>query len=54
MGVMIGEEALPPELLAELEGRASLDQLADDLTWTMIEGFGEAITEEWWERYPGW
>ena len=32
-----------------------LGAITDDLAWIVTDGFdGEAITEEVWNRYPGW
>ncbi|MEO8198234.1 MAG: ADP-ribosylglycohydrolase family protein [Thermoanaerobaculia bacterium] len=63
LGADLGEEALPAEWLAELEGREVIRQLADDL---VAEDQGTRPSEDeeesdghpgfaaWWERYPGW
>ena len=68
LGALHGVEALPSDLLDHLEGRATIEQIADDL-WVFAEtperlqtsvvgsdgrvGFPEP-DPQWWERYPGW
>ncbi|WP_330175230.1 ADP-ribosylglycohydrolase family protein [Streptomyces sp. NBC_01498] len=56
LGAMHGETALPPAWLAELEGRATLLEIADDFAMEMTQGpalHGPAITESGWlTRYP--
>jgi ADP-ribosylglycohydrolase len=65
LGAALGEEALPEDWLRELEGRETIETLADDLYAEVTdtrpqEGWGEtsperkAAWEEWWRRYPGW
>ncbi|NJQ08038.1 ADP-ribosylglycohydrolase family protein [Streptomyces lonarensis] len=56
LGALHGETALPPELLPELEGRATMLELADDFTLEMtqgpaLHGPGGAVAA-WLERYP--
>ncbi|KOG85780.1 ADP-ribosylglycohydrolase family protein [Streptomyces varsoviensis] len=56
LGAMHGETALPPGWLAELEGRATVLELADDFAMEMTQGaalHGPAgSTPAWLERYP--
>jgi ADP-ribosylglycohydrolase len=56
LGTLHGETALPPAWLAELEGRATLLELADDFAMEMTQGpalHSAAITESGWlVRYP--
>ncbi|MFC8825703.1 ADP-ribosylglycohydrolase family protein [Streptomyces sp. NPDC057137] len=56
LGAMHGETALPPAWLAELEGRATLLEIADDFAMEMTQGpalHGPAITASGWlTRYP--
>ncbi|SFC20190.1 ADP-ribosylglycohydrolase family protein [Streptomyces aidingensis] len=56
LGAMYGETALPPDLLAGLEGRATILELADDFAMEMTQGPalhspGRA-SPAWLERYP--
>ncbi|MFJ4921080.1 ADP-ribosylglycohydrolase family protein [Streptomyces sp. NPDC088725] len=56
LGVLHGETALPPAWLAELEGRATLLELADDFAMEMTQGaalHSPAINSSaWLARYP--
>jgi len=56
LGAMHGETALPPDWLAELEGRATLLELADDFAMEMTQGpalHGPATAAPGWlARYP--
>jgi ADP-ribosylglycohydrolase len=56
LGTLHGETALPPAWLAELEGRATLLELADDFAMEMTQGpalHRPALTESGWlVRYP--
>jgi hypothetical protein len=53
---MHGETALPPAWLAQLEGRSTLLELADDFAMEMTQGpalHGPAVnTASWLLRYP--
>ncbi|MFJ4984347.1 ADP-ribosylglycohydrolase family protein [Streptomyces sp. NPDC088732] len=56
LGVQHGETALPPAWLAELEGRGTILQLADDFAMEMtqasaLHGPG-GVSAAWLERYP--
>ena len=63
LGVLHGVQALPPELLADVEGAAVIRQVAADLT-TLTENPEQVFTgwagpdsvaaKEWWDKYPGW
>jgi len=62
LGALLGEEALPEEWLAELEGRSTIERLADDLC-RQVTGCaprpddtarGEAEYDAWLTSYPGW
>ncbi len=61
LGAMYGESALPRDWLAQLEGRETLECLADDLA-AELEGrrprrseIGESPEfDAWWLLYPGW
>lgn len=62
LGAVLGEGALPADWLAELEGRATITQLADDFA-RQLEGTAPDLGESsprtpeadaWWKRYPGW
>jgi hypothetical protein len=54
--VQHGETALPPAWVAELEGRGTILQLADDFAIEMTQGpalHGPAATSAAWaQRYP--
>ncbi|MFJ7156077.1 ADP-ribosylglycohydrolase family protein [Streptomyces sp. NPDC101118] len=56
LGALHGETALPPAWLAELEGRATVLELADDFAMEMTQGpalHGPAVTSPGWlARYP--
>ncbi|GAB2884755.1 ADP-ribosylglycohydrolase family protein [Streptomyces mayteni] len=56
LGALHGETALPPAWVAELEGRATLLELADDFAMEMTQGpalHGPAESAPiWLERYP--
>lgn len=63
LGALDGERAWPREWLVELEGRETIERLADDFVAEMTDtrpqegagtASGEARYREWWERYPGW
>ncbi|MEV5974298.1 ADP-ribosylglycohydrolase family protein [Streptomyces sp. NPDC051921] len=56
LGALHGETALPPAWVAELEGRATVLELADDFAMEMTQGAalhgpGET-TSGWLDRYP--
>jgi len=61
LGALHGESALPAEWLAELEGRETIERLADDLS-AQVSGrapspgfLGDSPEyEAWLERYPAW
>jgi ADP-ribosylglycohydrolase len=58
LGVMHGETALPPNWVAELEGRATILELADDFAMEMTQGPAlhspatPAGSPGWLTRYP--
>ncbi|MEU9619836.1 MULTISPECIES: ADP-ribosylglycohydrolase family protein [unclassified Streptomyces] len=56
LGALHGETALPPAWLAELEGRATLLELADDFAMEMTQGPAlhspSAVAPGWLARYP--
>ncbi|WP_415950076.1 ADP-ribosylglycohydrolase family protein [Streptomyces sp. KLOTTS4A1] len=56
LGAMHGETALPPAWVAELEGRATLLELADDFAMEMTQGaalHGPGVSAPGWlARYP--
>lgn len=61
LGTLHGVDALPQDLLAELEGRETIDQIAQDLA-VFVETPRRVIEEDrvgpegrrsWWDRYPG-
>ncbi|MEU1674293.1 ADP-ribosylglycohydrolase family protein [Streptomyces roseifaciens] len=56
LGALHGETALPPDLLAELEGRAAIAELADDFALELTQGAQlhgpDAASAVWSERYP--
>ncbi|OSC55429.1 ADP-ribosylglycohydrolase, partial [Streptomyces sp. BF-3] len=56
LGALHGETALPPAWLAELEGRATLLELADDFAMEMTQGPAlhspAAVAPGWLARYP--
>ncbi|WP_455351183.1 ADP-ribosylglycohydrolase family protein [Streptomyces sp. SYSU K217416] len=56
LGVLHGETALPPAWLAELEGRGTVLELADDFAMEMTQGpalHGPAVSAPGWlARYP--
>jgi ADP-ribosylglycohydrolase len=56
LGAQHGETALPPALVAEIEGRGTILQLADDFALEMTHGpalHGSAAPNEaWLVRYP--
>ncbi|MFJ1749914.1 ADP-ribosylglycohydrolase family protein [Streptomyces sp. NPDC088116] len=56
LGALYGETALPPAWLAELEGRPTLLEIADDFAMEMTQGpalHSPAVTTSGWlDRYP--
>ena len=53
LGVINGESAIPAEWLAHLREREIVSGIADDL-WKRCETGDEGhVTDEWWEKYPG-
>lgn len=56
LGALHGETALPPAWLAELEGRATVLELADDFAMEMTQGpalHGPSVSAQGWlHRYP--
>lgn len=55
LGAVHGETALPAEWVAELEGRGTVLQLADDLVLELSHGaelHGPGAGPAWRERYP--
>ncbi|MFF7730584.1 ADP-ribosylglycohydrolase family protein [Streptomyces sp. NPDC008001] len=56
LGALHGETALPADLLAELEGRAVIAELADDFAMELTQASQlhgpEATSTIWAERYP--
>ncbi|MEU9334055.1 ADP-ribosylglycohydrolase family protein [Streptomyces sp. NPDC048290] len=56
LGALHGETALPPAWLAELEGRATILELADDFAMEMTQGAAlhtpAAASPGWLARYP--
>jgi len=63
VGAVLGAEALPPEWLADLEGREVIERLADDFVDEVCnlrprDGGGMREPDRGWEawirRYPGW
>lgn len=56
LGTLHGETALPPAWLAELEGRSTLLELADDFAMEMTQGPAlhspTAVAPGWLARYP--
>jgi len=65
LGAELGEEALPEDWLVQLEGRETIERLADDFhgeitdtrpqeAWSDASPERKAAWEEWWKRYPGW
>ncbi len=65
LGAMHGTAALPQDLLTDLEGRETIEQLAEHM-WVFLDtpervasgeyGTSDDPEEErrWWDRYPGW
>jgi ADP-ribosylglycohydrolase len=51
LGALLGEEAIPAAWLAELELRAEIGRLADDLH---AISSGLMTADDAWEAYPGW
>ncbi|MER5865887.1 ADP-ribosylglycohydrolase family protein [Kitasatospora sp. NPDC002040] len=51
LGALHGETALPAELVAELEGRGTVLELADDFVLELLHG-PELRGRAWTERYP--
>jgi len=61
LGTLHGVDALPQDLLAELEGRETIERVASDMT-VFVEEPCRVIDEDrvdrdgrqtWWDRYPG-
>ncbi|WP_395509698.1 ADP-ribosylglycohydrolase family protein [Streptomyces racemochromogenes] len=52
LGALHGETALPAAWLAELEGRATLLEMADDFALEMTQGPTLHTTPAWLARYP--
>ncbi len=67
LGTLHGVSALPGDLLADLEGRETIERLASDLA-ALVEDpprflsepdtrnslTDEDVPPDWWVRYPGW
>ena len=63
LGALHGECALPEELVANVEGAATIRLLANDLATLVDEpekvftgraGPDSVADREWWNKYPGW
>ena len=63
LGALHGERALPEELVANVEGSATIRLLANDLATLVDEpekvftgraGPDSVADREWWNKYPGW
>lgn len=63
LGTLHGEEAIPIELLNELEGRDTITALGDDLAMLIerpntvipgVTGTKTIMDGDWLARYPGW
>ncbi|MEV6206624.1 ADP-ribosylglycohydrolase family protein [Kitasatospora sp. NPDC051914] len=52
LGALHGETALPADLVAELEGRGTILELADDFALELMHGPELHGTPGWTERYP--
>ncbi|MEV4613881.1 ADP-ribosylglycohydrolase family protein [Kitasatospora sp. NPDC049258] len=52
LGALHGETALPPDLVAGLEGRGAILELADDFVLELLHGPELHGTESWSVRYP--
>lgn len=53
LGVINGENGIPSEWLANLREYKIVSQVADDL-WIRFEEDEEGhVTDEWWDKYPG-
>ena len=61
LGTRHGVGALPEDLLRDLEGRGTIDRVAQDMT-VFIETPDQVVEEgqlgrgggrDWWDRYPG-
>ncbi|GAA0303557.1 ADP-ribosylglycohydrolase family protein [Streptomyces polychromogenes] len=52
LGALLGETALPAAWLAELEGRPTVLELADDFALEMTQGPALHTTPPWLTRYP--
>ena len=54
LGVINGENSIPSEWLANLREYKLVSQVADDL-WKRFEEDSEGhVTDEWWDKYPGY
>ena len=61
LGALHGTAALPADLVREVEGRETIEQLAEDM-WVFLDqpdqlDDGAASSrshQNWWDRYPGW
>lgn len=59
LGALYGDEALPPELAFEIEGRGTILELADDFIYEFTQSrrlHGDHFQghDRWTTRYPGW
>lgn len=58
LGAALGDAALPPELVYEVEGRGTILELADDFVWEFTQPHRlhreSGPATRWTERYPGW
>ncbi|MEW1908536.1 ADP-ribosylglycohydrolase family protein [Kitasatospora sp. NPDC085895] len=52
LGALHGETALPADLVAELEGRGTILEMADDFALELVHGPELHGTAGWAERYP--
>jgi ADP-ribosylglycohydrolase len=53
LGAVHGESALPGAWLNDLEGRATITELADDFVTQLTQGHRTTGRTDWLTKYPG-
>lgn len=53
LGLLLGKDAIPGEWIANLEGAAILEEIADDL-FVQVKGNDYNPDDDWWQKYPGY
>ena len=53
LGVMNGENGIPADWISNLRERKIVSRIADDLWMRFEENADGHVTDEWWNKYPG-